>query len=265
LGQESTVNAAKVLLSSSDKRARSHAVETLVSLKQGRFLRPLMPLLEKMATGENLTASQGISNIKKYSVLLEVLETNNHWLKMGALMAFAGIPGAIAQSDPDPIISKIAQSLVLKPQQLSISENFMIDRLLLLKNVSLFQTLSLDEILLIDNALESAEYLPGEIIFSEGTLGERFYIIVQGKVRIVREVEGEEKELALLEAGQHFGEISLFEDFLRSANAIAAEHCVLLTLEKTRFVSLVTQRPQILWEICKFLSQRLRDVNLTAR
>ncbi|MGI0495733.1 HEAT repeat domain-containing protein [Limnospira platensis CENA597] len=265
LGQESTVNAAKVLLSSSDKRARSHAVETLVSLKQGRFLRPLMPLLEKMATGENLTASQGISNIKKYSVLLEVLETNNHWLKMGALMAFAGIPGAIAQSDPDPIISKIAQSLVLKPQQLSISENFMIDRLLLLKNVSLFQTLSLDEILLIDNALESAEYLPGEIIFSEGTLGERFYIIVQGKVRIVREVEGEEKQLALLEAGQHFGEISLFEDFLRSANAIAAEHCVLLTLEKTRFVSLVTQRPQILWEICKFLSQRLRDVNLTAR
>lgn len=190
LGQESTVNAAKVLLSSSDKRARSHAVETLGSLRQGRFIRPLMPLLEKMASGENVKAYNGTSEIKKYSVLLEVLDTPNHWLKMGALMAFVGIPGAIAKSDPDPIIRQIAQSLVSIPQQLSISENFMIDRLLLLKNVSLFQTLSLDEILLIDNAWESAEYLPGEIIFSEVTLAERFYIIVQGKVRIVREVEG---------------------------------------------------------------------------
>lgn len=265
LGQESTVNAAKVLLSSSDKRARSNAVETLVSLGQGRFIVPLMPLLEKMATGENTTASKGISEIKKYSVLLEVLDTKNHWLKIGALIGVASIPGMVAKSDPNPMVCQVAKSLSLLPQQLSITENFMIDRLLLLKNVSLFQTLSLDEILLIDDALEQEEYLSGEIIFSEGTLGECFYIIIKGKVRIFREVEGVEKELTKLEAGQHFGEISLFEDCLHSANAIAAEHCILLSLEKNRFVSLVTQRPQILWEICKFLSRRLRDVNLTAR
>jgi CRP-like cAMP-binding protein len=52
---------------------------------------------------------------------------------------------------------------------------------------------------------------------------------------------------------------------VRSANAIAAEHCVLLSLEKTRFISLVTQRPQILWEICKFLSQRLQETNQMVR
>lgn len=265
LGQESTVSAVQGLLSSADKRARANAVETLSSLRQGRFIRPLMPLLEEMATDGGGGAVSPTSPLRQYRVLLEALETRDRWLKIGALIALVEMPATFAQHDRDPLVRQVAESVVLLPKQLPIPENFMINRLLLLKNVSLFQTLSLDEILLIDRALEQEEYLAGEMIFAEGTSGERFYIIVKGRVRIVREVDGQERELRQLEVGQHFGEASLFGDSVRSANAIAAEHCVLLSLEKTRFISLVTQRPQILWEICKFLSQRLQETNQMVR
>ncbi|MGA1625036.1 MAG: cyclic nucleotide-binding domain-containing protein, partial [Prochlorothrix sp.] len=57
----------------------------------------------------------------------------------------------------------------------------------------------------------------------------------------------------------YFGEVALFDDAPHWEGAIALEDCTLLKLEKSRFISLVTQRPHILLEICRFLSQRLRD------
>ncbi len=61
--------------------------------------------------------------------------------------------------------------------------------------------------------------------------------------------------------GQYFGEIALFDEAPRWDSAIAIEDTVLLCLEKKRFISLITQRPHIILEICRFLSQRLRETD----
>lgn len=64
-----------------------------------------------------------------------------------------------------------------------------------------------------------------------------------------------------LSAGQHFGEVTLLDNAPHWDGAIAVKDCTLLKLEKNRFISLITQRPHIVLEICRFLSQRLRDTD----
>lgn len=134
------------------------------------------------------------------------------------------------------------------------------NNLLLLKKVSLFQNLSQEELLLIDSALVTEYYVAGETIFREGSLGKDLYIIAEGRVRILKEMrDGKQRELTCLSVGDNFGEMALFDDFPRSASVVAAGDCTLLKLDKNSLFSLIIQRPQIVLEFCRELSQRLRN------
>ena len=88
-----------------------------------------------------------------------------------------------------------------------------------------------------------------------------FYIIAEGKVQIIKEIEAQSRDLKQLAVGEYFGEVALFDDAPHWGGAIALEDCTLLKLEKNRFISLMTQRPHIILEICRFLSQRLRETD----
>ena len=81
----------------------------------------------------------------------------------------------------------------------------------------------------------------------------------KGKIQIVKQLDGEQQEIKQLTTGEYFGEIALFDEAPRWDGAIAIENSVLLCLEKKRFISLISQRPHIILEICRFLSQRLRE------
>lgn len=55
--------------------------------------------------------------------------------------------------------------------------------------------------------------------------------------------------------------MTLFDNAPRWNGAIALKDCTLLKLEKNCFISLITQLPPIVLEICRFLSQRLRETD----
>ncbi|NEZ61084.1 cyclic nucleotide-binding domain-containing protein, partial [Adonisia turfae] len=137
----------------------------------------------------------------------------------------------------------------------------LMNRLIILKDVALFQNLSLDELLLIDEALVPQQFMASTTIFEEGSWGSHLYIIASGTVQIVKTVDDEQKEIKQLMTGNYFGEIALFDDAPRWNGAIAKDDCMLLKLEKQRFISLTTQRPHILLEICRFMSQQLRETD----
>ncbi len=133
-------------------------------------------------------------------------------------------------------------------------KEFPVNRLLFLKGVPYFADLLLEELLVIDEQLHQEAYAKGEIIFKEGSPGDRFYIIWKGSVALTRA----NQKIATLEQGAYFAEMSLFEEAPRSATATAATNCTLLSLEKQAFQTLVLQRPTILLHICRELSHRLR-------
>ncbi|MGF1542059.1 MAG: cyclic nucleotide-binding domain-containing protein [Pleurocapsa sp.] len=263
LGHSRTVNIVNRILVKGDRRDLSNAVEILASLSHRRFILPLIPLLEEAIKSESPTPQiqptpQWLRS-KGYKLLLEALESSDRWIRTGASIALASIPSVLLE-DSDPVVRSVAQEIFIPICQLNPTSTSM-NRLLLLKNVPLFKNLSLDELFPIDKALEQKQVLAGETIYTEGSWGRHLYIIAQGKVKIVKQLDEEQQEIKQLTAGQYFGEIALFDDAPRWDGAIALEDCILLELEKKRFISLIAQRPHIILEICRFLSQRLRETD----
>jgi CRP/FNR family transcriptional regulator, cyclic AMP receptor protein len=109
-------------------------------------------------------------------------------------------------------------------------------------------------------------YRLGDVVFREGDIGDKLYLILDGKIRISREVAGMgEEALAVLGAGQAFGEMSLIDDFPRSADARVHERCRLLVLTKEALEDLLFLDKdlayEILWNFVRILSSRLRETN----
>jgi hypothetical protein len=277
LGHARTVNAVNRLLATNAQTELENAIEVLASLNHRRFVVPLMPLLEALVSPElkgtdeksgeenreKETSDKTISEItplwlktKGYRMLLEALESNDRWIKSGALIALAMVPAALV-NEPDPFVKQVASQIF----ETSLPANTAMNRLLILKTVSLFKNLSLDELMLIDESLEQTQVLSGETIFIEGDMAAHLYIIADGQVQLVKEIDGAKRSLRQLGKGDYFGEVALFDDAPLWDGAIALDNCTLLKLEKNRFLSLITQRPHMILEICRFLSQRLRETD----
>ena len=106
----------------------------------------------------------------------------------------------------------------------------------------------------------------GEVIFKEGDTGGALYMILEGKVRVSREVSGMgEEALAVLGAGDAFGEMALIDEFPRSADVRVHERCRLLVVSKEALEDLLFLNRglayEILWNFVKILSSRLRETN----
>jgi CRP/FNR family transcriptional regulator, cyclic AMP receptor protein len=103
-------------------------------------------------------------------------------------------------------------------------------------------------------------------IFEEGETGDKFYLILEGAVRISRFVAGMgEEALAVLRPGAYFGEMSLIDDESRSATVIAHEACRLFVIKRRDLEDLLfVDRDlayELLWKLVRTLSRRLRATN----
>ena len=104
--------------------------------------------------------------------------------------------------------------------------------------------------------------LAGELIFSEGAIGEYACIIRSGRVQILKSTPQGEVELAILEPGEVFGEMALFEPAdTRSASARALDHVVVDVLTAEEMKELLSQAPALLQPFMSALVRRLREMN----
>ncbi len=109
-------------------------------------------------------------------------------------------------------------------------------------------------------------YRSNATIFGEGEPGDKFYLIVEGAVRISRIVPGMgEEALAVLRPGAYFGEMSLIDDASRSATAVCHEKCRLFVVNRRDLEDLLfVDRDlayELLWNWVRTLSRRLRATN----
>jgi CRP-like cAMP-binding protein len=136
----------------------------------------------------------------------------------------------------------------------------------LLEKVPMFQGIARVQLMRVAAIGKVEERGLGETLFEEGDVGDRFYIVLAGAVRISRIVPGMgEEALAIHKAGAHFGEMSLFDEAPRSAHAFVHERCRLFVilrheLEELLFVDRDLAY-DLLWSFVRTLSRRLRETN----
>ena len=100
-------------------------------------------------------------------------------------------------------------------------------------------------------------YPKNTMIFSENEPGKELYIIQKGVVKISKIVDDKEVLIALLPAGDIFGEMALLENKPRSASAIAHEDVTLLAVNKSNFERMVQTQPQIITRLTTLLGERI--------
>lgn len=135
-----------------------------------------------------------------------------------------------------------------------------------LRKIPLFQELSEASLTSLGERGEVEDVGEGDLIFSEGQRGDRFYVVLQGAVRIARQIEGVgEEQLSVCRDGQYFGELSLLDDEPRSADARANENSSLFVVRKSSLEEIMFSDPEFarefLWVMVRHLAVRLRENN----
>ncbi|GHU07811.1 Crp/Fnr family transcriptional regulator [Spirochaetia bacterium] len=100
-------------------------------------------------------------------------------------------------------------------------------------------------------------YVKDSMIFSEGEPGDELFIIQKGSVKICKIVENSEVLLAVLKAGDIFGEMALLESKPRAACAIAYEDCSVLAVNRINFQTMISTQPQIISRLTTLLAERI--------
>ena len=128
-----------------------------------------------------------------------------------------------------------------------------------LRNVPIFTDLTDSDLTKIASNMVPRVYEKGQMILLEESMGETFFIITQGAVKVTRlSTDGREVILAMLGESDFFGEMSLLDGEGRSANIVANEYAKVLTLSRSDFLDCLESYPKIAIALLEELAIRLR-------
>jgi CRP-like cAMP-binding protein len=111
------------------------------------------------------------------------------------------------------------------------------------------------------SAERTLEFVTGKFIFREGDLGTEMYIVHEGQVEILQELPDGSRQLAVLEKGDFFGEMSILEELPRNASAKALTNATVIMIDGATFDSMLRANPEIAVRIMRKLSRRLRQAD----
>lgn len=128
----------------------------------------------------------------------------------------------------------------------------------------LFKQLTDRELREADELLHERSYQKDEIIFDEGDVGLGLFIVVSGRVKVCSNHGPLQRLAPEFCCGDFFGELSLFDESLRTARVVAIEPSRVVALFRTEFFSLLERNKsigvKILFELSKAVCQRARSL-----
>lgn len=138
----------------------------------------------------------------------------------------------------------------------------------ILKHVPLFASLDDASLEVLAGFAFQKTFQPGEAIVEEGHTGNGLYVVVRGRVEVVK-AEGTDhaQTLATLGAGEPFGELALLGEWKRTATVRAVEETECLGIDRWLFLAHLQRQPALAVKMLQFVAQRLveTDARLGAR
>ncbi|HXH57282.1 Crp/Fnr family transcriptional regulator [Iamia sp.] len=132
----------------------------------------------------------------------------------------------------------------------------------LLRGVPLLADLSDEEMTQVEGATTTTDLLRGDLLFAEEQAPTDLHVVVSGRIAISkRSIDGRESMVALMERGDLFGDMGLFDGLSRSAEARALEASQVLTIPYAPLRVIYEARPDLLWSVVRLLAERLRNTN----
>lgn len=127
--------------------------------------------------------------------------------------------------------------------------------------VYIFSNLQPESFKKISDIIDTRKYRKGQVIFFEGDIEDKLYIINQGRIKIYKyNREGREQILYILSEGEFMGDKSLLKKGRFQFNAEALEETIICTITKDDFDTIVTKNTEITLKILEVLHDRLMNL-----
>jgi signal transduction histidine kinase len=130
-------------------------------------------------------------------------------------------------------------------------------RIKVLQQIDLFSSFSVADLQTFTFSIDEVQCQPGEVLLCEGTKGDDFFVLLQGKLVVYKD----KRILAEIVPIDYVGEMAIIEEKTRSATVKASEQSLLLRVPARLFKGFLVKNPQALLPIMKILSHRLRKDN----
>src|SRR4051812_31826613 len=136
----------------------------------------------------------------------------------------------------------------------------------LIERSPLFENFNLAEIRLLSHFMEVYRCEPGMELVREGDAGDFMMLIIEGRIEVFKQDRWNAPRLiAMLDAGQTVGEMSMIDGEPRFASCVAAERCTVAVLTREKLARIILEQPvlgaKILMELVLMLSKRLRNTS----
>jgi len=137
-----------------------------------------------------------------------------------------------------------------------------LDRILLMREVPMFSRLSPEDLEQIAEFAQEQFFPTESVICREDDPGDSLFIIVSGKVNVIKKTEGgEQTTLAVRKDGEFVGEMAILESSMRSATLQADGDVRMLVLDGDSFKAILRDRPEVAISVLQHMSRRVRELN----
>ena len=224
---------------------RAYALELLDSHLTSEERRQIFPVLEDVPAEDRLHSLERIGPIERLDApeLAERLSRRDELSSWTRLCA-----------------QRLGASLGASVEILDESGERLFDQIDRLRHVELFKELSGAVLAGMVPKLRVVEVASGEAVIRQGEQGDSMYVIMDGRVR----VHDEERELAVLEGGNVFGEFTVLQSAPRTASVTAVDATQLLRFDQTHLHELMVEHVDVARSLIRVILRRLRS-NLAAR
>lgn len=239
----SRVREIEQLADTADDDTRANAMEVLDTLLNHETRQMVVPVLEPKNIDEAAETTVGLPPPQDKQTTLQGLCDNprtrqstkkliNHHLEM----TMAEAAGAEQNAESN-----------------DMSET--IERVIALKRVDIFSTLPYEVLTELGQVAAKRDVESGTTIITEGEFGDELFALTVGEVRVERDGETS----AVLSAGTVFGELAVLDPGPRTATVVAEADCEMLVVNRPMLLALTDRRPEVMAEIARVLSVRLRN------
>jgi CRP-like cAMP-binding protein len=104
-------------------------------------------------------------------------------------------------------------------------------------------------------------YQDREVVVRQGEVGDCLFVIQEGEVEILHELEGRETVLRVAGKDEILGEMAIFERTVRSATVRARGPARVLTLDKKNFLRRINEDPSLAFRVVETMSRRVRQLS----
>ena len=266
LGDSDVVNDLLERLGSTDLESREQAIELLENIADRDLLTFVLPLLESDLE-QKLMLAQSVCNWsepKVESSLEYVFENAGVWAQVAAVSVANQLLDLNWLLSRSHIITEQARNILdelsTKSKGVKMEDEAQplttMEKIAFLRGSDFFATLPLEELYHVALSVQEESVQSGESVIREGSVGDKMYIVVNGKLEVRK--EGGPK-LAMLGEKQVFGDMALLDDEPRSASVLAQTDAHLLSLQRTSLERILRRYSSIAFSMMRILTQRLRD------